>query len=93
VQSARGLLPELVEWGGDPIALIRGRGLEAVSDGDVIARAVEDVIRQHPADVERVRGGEAKVLNFLIGQVLRRTGGKANPQVVREQLTERISAP
>jgi aspartyl-tRNA(Asn)/glutamyl-tRNA(Gln) amidotransferase subunit B len=93
VQSARGLLPELVEWGGDPIALIRGRGLEAVSDGDVIARAIEDVIRQHPADVERVRGGEAKVLNFLIGQVLRRTGGKANPQAVREQLTARISAP
>ena len=92
-QSARGLLPELIERGGDPIAWIRERGLEAVSDGDVIAAAVEEVVREHPADVERVRTGEAKVLNFLIGQVMRRTGGKANPQVVRDRLIARISAP
>jgi aspartyl-tRNA(Asn)/glutamyl-tRNA(Gln) amidotransferase subunit B len=92
-QSARGLLAELVERGGDPIAWIRERGLEAVSDGDVISRAVDEVIREHPADVERVRAGEAKVLNFLIGQVMRRTGGKASPQVVREQLAARIGTP
>jgi len=91
VQSARGLLPELVERGGDPIAWIRERGLEAVSDTDVIARAVDEVIRDHPADVERVRAGEAKVLNFLIGQVMKRTGGKASPQAVRELLAARIT--
>ena len=91
VQSARGLLPELVERGGDPIAWIRERGLEAVSDTDVIARAVDEVIREHAADVERVRAGEAKVLNFLIGQVMRRTGGKASPQAVRELLAARIT--
>ena len=91
VQSARGLLPELVERGGDPIAWIRERGLETVSDTDVIARAVDEVIRDHPADVERVRAGEAKVLNFLIGQVMKRTGGKASPQVVRELIAARIT--
>ena len=91
VQSARGLLPELVERGGDPIAWIRERGLETVSDTDVIARAVDEVIRDHPADVERVRAGEAKVLNFLIGQVMKRTGGKASPQAVRELLAARIT--
>jgi aspartyl-tRNA(Asn)/glutamyl-tRNA(Gln) amidotransferase subunit B len=93
VQSARGLLPELVEWGGDPIAMIRDRGLEAVSGGDAISGAVDEVIRAHPSDVERVRAGEAKVLNFLIGQVMRRTGGKADPQAVRLLLVARISAP
>ena len=91
VQSARGLLPELVTRGGDPIAWIRERGLETVSDTDVIARAVDEVIRDHPADVERVRAGEAKVLNFLIGQVMKRTGGKASPQVVRELIAARIT--
>ena len=93
VQSARGLLPELVEWGGDPIVMIHERGLEAVSDGDVIGRAVEEVVRAYPADTQRVLAGEAKVLNFLIGQVMRRTGGKANPQTVRDRLIARISAP
>jgi aspartyl-tRNA(Asn)/glutamyl-tRNA(Gln) amidotransferase subunit B len=91
-QSARGLLPELFERGGDPIAWIRERGLEAVSDGDVIAAAVDEVIREHPADVERVRAGEAKLLNFLIGQVMKRTKGKADPQVVRDRLAARIAA-
>jgi aspartyl-tRNA(Asn)/glutamyl-tRNA(Gln) amidotransferase subunit B len=93
VQSARGLLPELVEWGGDPIVMIHERRLEAVSDGDVIGRAVDEVIRAYPADAQRVLAGEAKVLNFLIGQVMRRTGGKANPQTVRDRLIARISAP
>jgi aspartyl-tRNA(Asn)/glutamyl-tRNA(Gln) amidotransferase subunit B len=91
VQSARGLIPELVERGGDPIVWIRERGLETVSDTDVIARAVDEVIRDHPADVERVRAGEAKVLNFLIGQVMKRTAGKASPQTVRELLAARIT--
>ena len=91
LQSARGLLPELVERGGDPIQWIRERGLEAVSDTDVIARAVDEVIREHAADVERVRAGEAKVLNFLIGQVMKRTGGKASPQAVRELFAARIA--
>ena len=92
VQSARGLVAELVERGGDPIGWIRERGLEAVSDADVIAKAVDEVIREHPADVERVRAGEAKVLNFLIGQVMRRMAGKADPQQVRARITARISA-
>jgi aspartyl-tRNA(Asn)/glutamyl-tRNA(Gln) amidotransferase subunit B len=93
VQSARGLLSELVEFGGDPLVLIRERGLEAVSGGDLIERAVSDVIQAHPEDVARVLAGEAKVLNFLIGQVMKRTGGKADPQSVRVLLVARISAP
>jgi aspartyl-tRNA(Asn)/glutamyl-tRNA(Gln) amidotransferase subunit B len=92
LQSARGLLPELVERGGDPIAWIRERSLEAVSDTEVIARAVDEVIREHAADVERVRAGETKVLNFLIGQVMKRTGGKASPQAVRELFAARIAS-
>jgi aspartyl-tRNA(Asn)/glutamyl-tRNA(Gln) amidotransferase subunit B len=92
-QSARGLVPELVERGGDPIAWIRERGLEAVSGGDVLAGAIDEVLREHAADVERVRAGEEKVLHFLIGQVMKRTRGKANPQAVRELLAARITTP
>jgi aspartyl-tRNA(Asn)/glutamyl-tRNA(Gln) amidotransferase subunit B len=91
--SARQLLPELVDAGGDPAALIRERGLEAVSGGDVLARAIDEVMREHAADVARVRAGEEKVLHFLIGQVMRRTGGKADPQAVRELLAARIATP
>jgi len=91
-QSARALVPELVDRGGDPKALVRERGLEAVSDTGVLEEAVEAVIREHAADVERVRAGEKKVLNFLMGQVMKRTGGKADPRSVRELLARRIDA-
>jgi len=93
VHSARELLPELVARGGDPAALIRERGLEAVSDEGVLEEAVDAVIREHAGDVERVRSGETKVLNFLMGRVMKRTGGRADPRRVRELLAERIGAP
>jgi aspartyl-tRNA(Asn)/glutamyl-tRNA(Gln) amidotransferase subunit B len=89
-KSARSLVPELVERGGDPAALVRERGLEAVSDAGVLEQAVDAVLAEHGADVERYRGGEKKVLNFLMGQVMKRTGGKANPGAVRELLAARI---
>ena len=91
-KSARGLVPELVAEGGDPLAWIRDRGLEAVSDTGVIEAAVDAVIAENAEDVERVQAGETKVLNFLMGQVMKRTGGKASPQVVRELLAARIGS-
>jgi aspartyl-tRNA(Asn)/glutamyl-tRNA(Gln) amidotransferase subunit B len=89
-KAARELVPELVEQGGDPRALVRERGLEAVSDAGVLETAVLEVMKQHASDVERVRAGEQKVLNFLMGQVMKRTQGKADPGAVRALLAERI---
>jgi aspartyl-tRNA(Asn)/glutamyl-tRNA(Gln) amidotransferase subunit B len=91
-KSARGLVPELVRRGGDPVALVRERGLEAVSDAGVLERAVDEVLKAHADDVERYRAGEEKVLNFLMGQVMRRTRGKANPGAVREILARELRA-
>ena len=91
-RSARGLVPELVATGGDPAELVRERGLEALEDADAIERAVEAVVAEHAENVERYRAGEEKVLNFLIGQVMRRTGGKANPGSVRQALIAKLSS-
>ena len=92
-KSARELLPTLVREGGDPAALVRERGLEAVSDTGVLETAVAAVIAEHADNVARYRAGEEKVLNFLMGQVMRRTGGKASPAVVRELLARKLAAP
>jgi aspartyl-tRNA(Asn)/glutamyl-tRNA(Gln) amidotransferase subunit B len=89
-RSAQALLPELLESGGDPEALVRERGLEAVSDAGVLEQAVDAVLAEHPADAARYRAGEEKVLNFLMGQVMKRTRGKASPGSVREILLRRI---
>jgi len=90
-KSARGLLPELVANGGDPAALVRERGLEAVSDVGVIDQAVRDVLAENPENVEKFHQGDEKVINFLMGQVMRKTQGKANPASVREALSRELS--
>ena len=90
--SARVLLPVLVESGGDPEALVRERGLEALSDAAALEARVDEVLAAHPDDAERYRAGEEKVLHFLMGQVMRRTGGKADPQAVRALLARKLGA-
>ncbi len=88
--SARRLIPELVERGGDPEAMVRERGLGAVSDAGVLEQAVDEVLSAHAEHCERYRAGEKKVLNFLMGRVMRSTGGKANAAAVRELLTRKL---
>jgi aspartyl-tRNA(Asn)/glutamyl-tRNA(Gln) amidotransferase subunit B len=66
------------------------RGLEAVSDTGAIDRLVEEVIAAHPDVVQQVRDGDDKPLNFLMGQVMKASQGKAEPGPVRKALAERI---
>ena len=89
-KNARELLPELVEEGGDPQAMMEERGLEAVSDTGMIDEWVTAVISGNAAAVESVRGGDDKPLNFLMGQVMKAAGGKAAPGEVRKRLMEMI---
>jgi aspartyl-tRNA(Asn)/glutamyl-tRNA(Gln) amidotransferase subunit B len=89
-KSARGLVPELVERGGDPVALVDERGLGAVSDAGLIEKSVVEVLEENPDNVELYRSGEEKVINFLIGQVMQKTQGKASPAIVREILEREL---
>ena len=89
--SARPLVAVLIERGGDPEALVRERGLEAVSDTGLLESAADEVIAAHPDVVAQIRGGDAKGLNFLMGQLMKRTQGKANPKAVREILARKLA--
>jgi aspartyl-tRNA(Asn)/glutamyl-tRNA(Gln) amidotransferase subunit B len=88
--NARPLVPELMDRGGDPEALVRERGLEAVSDEGLLAAAADAAIAAHPDVAAQVRGGEKRGLNFLMGQVMKRTQGKADPRRVREILARKL---
>ena len=90
-KSARSLLPELLFEGGDPATLVRERGLEAVSDDAVLEAAVAAVIVAQPKAVAAYAAGDARSLNFLMGQVMRGTGGKADPARVRELILARLA--
>jgi aspartyl-tRNA(Asn)/glutamyl-tRNA(Gln) amidotransferase subunit B len=90
--SARTVLPELAESGESALEVVSRLGLEAVSDRAELEAMAKEILEANPGQVEQYRGGETKLLNFFLGQVMKRTGGKANPALVREILSALLSA-
>lgn len=88
-QAAKRVFPELVD-GEDPEAVAERLGLLQVGDRDSLAAWVDEVIAAHPAEVGRYRGGEVKLMGFFVGQVMQRSGGKADPKGVQPVLKERL---
>ena len=86
VKNARALVAELVTGGGDPEVLVAERGLAALYDAGLIDQVVSEVLAENAENLELFRSGEHKLLNFLIGQVMRKTRGSASPAAVREAL-------
>ena len=91
-QSANEILAELVVKGGDPAAIMQARGLEAVSDTGLLETAAAEVIAANPEAVEKYRSGDSKPLNFLMGQVMKRTKGKADPDTARQVLAKQLES-
>jgi aspartyl-tRNA(Asn)/glutamyl-tRNA(Gln) amidotransferase subunit B len=84
--TAKGLIPRLAGTGCDPEELVAAEGLGQVSDRGALDAAVADVIARHPAQVAEFRTGKDRVLGFLVGQVMKATGGKANPKLLQDLL-------
>jgi aspartyl-tRNA(Asn)/glutamyl-tRNA(Gln) amidotransferase subunit B len=66
------------------------RGLKQISDSGALEKMVADVLAANPAQVEQYRAGQSKVLGFLVGQVMKASGGKANPAQVNELLKQKL---
>ncbi len=85
--AARRLLPEMLRHpAASAEALAAGLGVVQVSDAGAIEGWVRETLAAHPAEVARYRAGEAKVLGFLVGQVVKRSGGTADPKAVSAAL-------
>ncbi|TVS08508.1 MAG: Asp-tRNA(Asn)/Glu-tRNA(Gln) amidotransferase subunit GatB [Gammaproteobacteria bacterium] len=80
----------MVAEGGEPDAIIEARGLRQMSDSGELERLVDEVIAANPAQVEQFRAGKTKLLGFFVGQVMKATGGKANPQQLNDLLRGRL---
>src|SRR5215467_2922759 len=84
--TAKALLPKLRGTTANPEELVAAEGLAQVSDRSALEAAVADVIARHPAQVAEFRSGKERVLGFLVGQLMKATGGKANPQLAQDLL-------
>ena len=80
-------------WAGEGTAdeIIEGRGLKQITDTSAIEEIVDKVIAANPGQVAEYKSGKDKLIGFFVGQVMKETGGKANPGQVNKILKEKLS--
>jgi len=88
--AGREVFKEMVRSGEEAGAVLDRLGLKQISEGGELERFIEEVLAEHPAEVERFMKGEGKLLGFFVGQVMKKSGGKANPKKTGEMLRERL---
>ena len=81
------------EAGGDALAIVEQRGLAQIADEGALRAVVEEVIAANPGQAAEYRAGKDALLGFFVGQVMRSTGGRAEPRAVQELLREALLAP
>jgi aspartyl-tRNA(Asn)/glutamyl-tRNA(Gln) amidotransferase subunit B len=82
----------LGEHGGEADAIIEAKGLRQISDQGAIEAMVDEVLAANADNVAQYRAGKEKAFNALVGQVMKRTKGKANPTQVNDLLRQKLDA-
>jgi aspartyl-tRNA(Asn)/glutamyl-tRNA(Gln) amidotransferase subunit B len=77
--------------GADADAVIAERGLRQITDSAAIERAIDEVMQKNPGQLAEYRAGKDKLFGFFVGQVMKATGGKANPAQLNELLRRKLS--
>jgi aspartyl-tRNA(Asn)/glutamyl-tRNA(Gln) amidotransferase subunit B len=88
--GAKQALTAMWDGKGDADSVIEAYGLEQMSDSGELEKAVDVVLAANPSQVQQYRGGKTKVLGFLVGQVMKASGGKANPRQVSKLIKGKL---
>jgi aspartyl-tRNA(Asn)/glutamyl-tRNA(Gln) amidotransferase subunit B len=91
--TAKAVFEKMYATGQAADAIVRAEGLAQVSDEQALATVVSDVLAAHADAAAQYRAGKAASLGFLVGQVMKATGGTANPRLVNELLRREIERP
>jgi aspartyl-tRNA(Asn)/glutamyl-tRNA(Gln) amidotransferase subunit B len=89
-KMAKEIFERMGRTGEEPDAIVRREGLRQVADETTLGRVIDEVVTAHPGVVADYRGGKKQAAGFLVGQVMKATQGKANPQLVNRLLAERL---
>ncbi|MEM9469837.1 MAG: Asp-tRNA(Asn)/Glu-tRNA(Gln) amidotransferase subunit GatB [Pseudomonadota bacterium] len=87
---AKDVFAEMYTTGKDADAIVEEKGLKQVTDTGAIEAIIDEVIAENPGNVEKYRGGKDKLFGFFVGQVMKKSQGKANPGVVNELLKKKL---
>lgn len=90
LKVAREIFPELYRSGKTPQQIVQEKGLTQVSDEGALKKIIDEVLSKSPVQVGQFKEGKQQVLGFLVGQVMKASGGKANPGKVNELLKNKL---
>jgi aspartyl-tRNA(Asn)/glutamyl-tRNA(Gln) amidotransferase subunit B len=88
---AKNVFETMYETGKAAVDIVQEQGLRQISDENALATAIEQVLADNPKEVGEFRAGRDKLLSFFMGQVMKATQGKANPQAVNKLLREKLA--
>jgi aspartyl-tRNA(Asn)/glutamyl-tRNA(Gln) amidotransferase subunit B len=88
---AKDVFAIMLEHGGDAAKIVEEKGLKQVTDTGAIEKIIDDVIAANPGQVADYRSGKDKLFGFFVGQVMKQSQGKANPDVVNEILKKKLA--
>ncbi len=88
---ARDVFAAMVDGDGDPAAIVEKKGLRQITDSGALEAAVDAIVAANPGQVAQFKSGNDKVLGWLVGQIMKSTGGKANPGAVNALLRKKLA--
>ena len=89
---AKEILPELIQKNISPKKLVEEKGLAMISDSSSISPIIDELINEHPNEVQAFKNGKTKLLGFFVGQLMKRTKGKADPKLANKLLMEKLNS-
>ena len=91
--SAKDVLVEMLDSPAEAAAIVAAKGLGQIRDAGALEAAVAEIVSGHPDQVALYRSGKTQTFGWFVGQVMKKTGGRADPAAVREALTRALEAP
>jgi aspartyl-tRNA(Asn)/glutamyl-tRNA(Gln) amidotransferase subunit B len=88
---AKEILPELLANGGSVQKLVESKGMTSLSDPSAIGALIDEIIAANPKELEQYRAGKTKLLGFFVGQVMKQSGGRAEPKLTNQILNEKLN--
>ncbi len=89
---AKEIFPEMLTTKKDPLEIVKEKNLVQITDAKEIESAIDRILSTNESQVKEYLGGKDKVIGFFVGQIMKETKGKANPQIVNELLKKKLEA-
>ncbi|HOD27630.1 MAG TPA: Asp-tRNA(Asn)/Glu-tRNA(Gln) amidotransferase subunit GatB [Syntrophales bacterium] len=91
-KMAKDVVEEMYRTGRPPEDIVREKGMVQITDEGALVPVIDEILARHPGQLEQYRAGKDKLFGFFVGQVMKATQGKANPQLINDLLQKRLAA-